>query len=75
MDMNRFPVSGRLTVTGAASRSKRGVDRIAVHPHNVLLIDRSHLAVMVKLTEAAVRHDPSEVEVGLCPDKVGYADR
>ena len=40
--MYRLPASGRVIVTGAASRSNTPgrVERVAVHPNHVLLVDR-----------------------------------
>jgi hypothetical protein len=42
-----------------------GVERIPVHPDDVLRVDRARRSPMVELAESALLHPSTEVEVGL----------
>jgi len=54
---------------------REGIDRIAVHPHDVLHVDRNHLPPVVELAKGALLDQLPEVEIGLGANEVADCDR
>ena len=75
--MKRLPASGRVIVTGACVEVEDtgGIERVAIHPDHVLLVDRSHLPAVAELAQGTLPYPSAEVGVGFRPDEVVDADR
>jgi hypothetical protein len=47
-----------------------GIDGVAIHPHDVLAVDRRHRPIVGELAEGATPYGPAEIEIGFGADEV-----